>query len=167
MSGNNQTPQTVEVKAAAAAAEDTIQLACFVIDELLCGVDINWVQEINQNLAVTQVPLSPDYVLGIMNLRGRIVTVINLGKKVGLAPCKIGDKSRVIIVDRDDEYIGLLVDGIKDVVTISVSEITHPPANIDIDKGTFFSGACKLGDALISILDVEAVLAEEKKGEKG
>ncbi|MEA3240016.1 MAG: chemotaxis protein CheW [Pseudomonadota bacterium] len=163
MSGNNQTLQTGVEKA---AAEDTIQLSCFVIDELLCGIDIKWVQEINRNLELTQVPLSPDYVLGIMNLRGRIVTVINLGKKLGLTPCKMGGKSRVIIVDRDDEYIGLLVDGIKDVVTIAVSQITPPPANIDLKKGTFFSGACKLEGALISIMDVEAVLAAER-GENG
>lgn len=164
MAGNN---QTLQAGAEKAAAEETIQLACFVIDELLCGIDITWVQEINRNLKLTQVPLAPDYVLGIMNLRGRIVTVINLGKKLGLAPCAMGGKSRVIIVDREDEYIGLLVDGIKEVVTISASQITPPPANIAIDKGTFFSGACKLQDALISILDLEAVLAEEKKGENG
>jgi purine-binding chemotaxis protein CheW len=164
MAGNNQVPQAGMGKS---VAGDTIQLACFIIDELLCGIDIKWVQEINRNLELTQVPLAPDYVVGIMNLRGRIVTVINLGKKLGLAPCSMGGKSRVIIVDRDDEYIGLLVDGIKDVVTISASEITPPPANIDVDKGIFFSGACKLDDALISILDVGAVLAEEKKGENG
>ena len=164
MAGNNQVPQAGMEKS---VAGDTIQLACFIIDELLCGIDIKWVQEINRKLALTQVPLSPDYVVGIMNLRGRIVTVINLGKKLGLAPCSMGGKSRVIIVDRDDEYIGLLVDGIKDVVTISATQITPPPANIDLKKGTFFSGACKLEDALISILDVEAVLTAEKKGENG
>lgn len=164
MAENNQVPQAGKEKT---AADEKIQLTCFMIDELLCGLDIKWVQEINRDLGLTRVPLSPDYVVGIMNLRGRIVTVINLGKKLGLSPCKMGGKSRVIIVDRDDEYIGLLVDGIKDVVTISVAEITPPPANIDIEKGTFFSGACKLGDALISILDVEAVLAAEKKGENG
>ena len=164
MAGNNQVPQAGMEKS---VAGDTIQLACFIIDELLCGIDIKWVQEINRKLALTQVPLSPDYVVGIMNLRGRIVTVINLGKKLGLAPCSMGGKSRVIIVDRDDEYIGLLVDGIKDVVTISATQITPPPANIDLKKGTFFSGACKLEDALISILDVEEVLTGEKKGENG
>jgi purine-binding chemotaxis protein CheW len=164
MAGNNQISQA-EVRKP--EADDAMQLACFMIDELLYGIDIKWVQEINRNLDVTQVPLSPDYVLGIMNLRGRIVTVINLGKKMGFAPCKMGGKSRVIIVDHHDEYIGLLVDGIKDVVIINASQITPPPANIDVNKGTFCSGACKLQDALISILDVEAVLAEEKKRENG
>ncbi len=163
MAGNNQTSQA---EAGKPAADDAMQLACFIIDELLYGIDIKWVQEINRNLDLTQVPLSPDYVVGIMNLRGRIVTVINLGKKLGLTPCSMGGKSRVIIVNYDDEYIGLLVDGIKDVVTIVASQITPPPANIDIQKGTFFSGACKLQDSLISILDVGAVLTE-KKGENG
>ena len=159
--------QLLQTGAEKSAADETIQLACFVVDELLCGIDIKWVQEINRNLKLTQVPLAPDYVLGIMNLRGRIVTVINLGKKLGLVPCAMGGKSRGVIVDRDDEYIGLLVDGIKDVISIAGSQITPPPANIDVQKGTFFSGACKLENALISILDVDAVLAEEKKGENG
>ncbi len=164
MSVNNQVSETGLEKA---ETGNMTQLACFVIDDLLCGIDIKWVQEINRNLELTQVPLAPDYVVGIMNLRGRIVTVINLGKKLGLSPCTMGSKSRVIIVDREDEYIGLLVDGIKDVVTIDASRITPPPANIAIDKGTFFSGAYKSQDSLISILDVEMVLVEESKGENG
>ncbi len=164
MAGNNQMQQD---GMGSPAVDDVAQLACFVIGDLLCGIDIKWVQEINRNLELTQIPLAPDYVVGIMNLRGRIVTVINLGKKLGLPPCQMGAKSRVIIVDRNDEYIGLLVDGIKDVVNIDVSQITPPPANIDVDKGTFFSGASKLQDSLVSILDVEMVLAEESKGENG
>ena len=164
MAGNN---QELQAGIGSPAVDDARQLACFVIGDLLCGIDIKWVQEINRNLKLTQVPLAPDYVVGIMNLRGRIVTVINLGKKLGLPPCHMGTKGRVIIVDRNDEYIGLLVHGIKDVVNIDVSQITPPPANIAVDKGTFFSGACKVQDSLVSILDVKMVLAEENKGENG
>lgn len=139
----------------------TLQLACFKIDELLCGVDISCVQEINRKLEATQVPLAADYVIGIMNLRGRIVTVINLGKKLGLRPCRMGGKSRVIIINRDEEYVGLLVDSIRDVMTVKATEIVAPPANIDGTNGRFFAGACRLQNELISVLDVESVLADE------
>jgi len=140
--------------------DDAFQVACFSINDLLCGVDINWVQEINQNLAVTKVPLAPDYVMGIMNLRGRIVTVINLGKKLGMPPCQLGGRSRVIIVNWNDEHIGLLVDQIKDVVTVVNRDIAPPPANLEGNKGRYFTGAYRHRDELIGILDVKTVFAE-------
>lgn len=143
------------------SGDDTFQIACFSVDDLLCGVDINWVQEISQNLAVTRVPLVPlvpDYVIGIMNLRGRIVSVINLGKKLGLSPCQLGIQSRVIIVNWEDEYIGLLVERIKEVVTLAKQDIAPPPSNLEGNKARYFTGAYRHRDELISILDVKAVL---------
>ncbi|MBW1644760.1 MAG: chemotaxis protein CheW [Deltaproteobacteria bacterium] len=141
--------------------DDSLQLCCFFLGDLLCGIDICWVQEINRNLSLTQVPLAPEYVMGIMNLRGRIVTVINLGRKLGLTPGTLGGRSRVIIVNHREEYIGLLVDRIDDVLTIDSRDIAPPPANMEDRKGKYFTGACKKGHELISILDVEAVLVEE------
>ncbi len=143
------------------SGDDTFQIACFSVDDLLCGVDINLVQEINRNLAITQVPLSREYVVGIMNLRGRIVSVINLGKKLGLSPCQLGIQSRVIIVNWEDEYIGLLVERIKEVVTLAKQDIAPPPSNLEGNKARYFTGAYRHRDELISILDVKAVLTED------
>ena len=148
-------------KAREISGGDTCQIACFLVDDLLLGVDINLVQEINQNLAITQVPLSRDYIVGIMNLRGRIVTVINLGKKLGLSSCQLDAERRVIIVNLEDEYIGLLVEQIKEVVTLANQDIVPPPSNIEGNKAHYFTGAYRHRDELISILDVKAILAEE------
>ncbi len=137
------------------------QLCCFFLGDLLCGIDIRWVQEINRNQVFTRVPLAPAYVVGIMNLRGRIVTVINLGHKLELATGEMGPRSRVIIVNHNEEYIGLLVDRIDDVVAVADRDIAPPPANLEGRKGKYFTGACKKENELISILDVEAVLADE------
>ena len=141
--------------------DEILQLCCFFLGDLLCGINIQWVQEINRNLTLTRVPRSQNYVTGIMNLRGRIVTVINLGRKLELATSEIGNQSRVIIINHLGEYIGLLVDKIDDVVTVNNQDIAPPPANIENQKGKYFTGAYQKQNELISILDVEAVLAEE------
>ncbi|NLW81927.1 MAG: chemotaxis protein CheW, partial [Desulfovibrionales bacterium] len=70
---------------ASKAMTGPVQLACFFIGSALCGIDINAIQEMNRQLEMTRVPQAPAYVLGIMNLRGRIVTIIDLGRKLGLA----------------------------------------------------------------------------------
>ena len=110
--------------------DDLLQLSLFYLDDTLCGININQVQEINEDLTITKVPLSPDYVMGIMNLRGQIITVINLAMKIGLSPSTITPVSRVVIVSSNGEYIGLLVDKIADVITIPKNKIAESPANI-------------------------------------
>ncbi|WP_244150386.1 chemotaxis protein CheW [Desulfomicrobium norvegicum] len=91
---------------------------------------------------MTKVPQAPAYVLGIMNLRGRIVSNIDLGLKLGLAPSKTTETSRIIIVNSRDENIGLLVDRITDVVTSKWRGVESNPSNIKEVKGTagLFSG---------------------------
>ena len=76
---------------------DLLQFSSFYLDGTLCGINIAQVQEINDDLNLTKVPLSPEYVMGIMNLRGQIVTIINLSMKIGFVPSEIGPKSRVVI----------------------------------------------------------------------
>ncbi len=134
-----------------------MQLSCFYISNVLCGVDINAVQEINKNLALTTVPLAPEYVLGIMNLRGQLVTVIDPGRKLELRPAQMGSQARVIIIKWQSEYVGLMVDNITDVYTANLDDIVPPPSNIKGAKGKFFQGVYKTGQELVGILDVEAL----------
>jgi purine-binding chemotaxis protein CheW len=139
----------------------TLQLSCFYISNVLCGVDINSVQEINKNLDLTTVPLAQDYVLGIKNLRGQIVTVIDLGRKLQLRPASLTHQSRIIIIRWNDEYIGLMVDSITDVMAVKISDIVPPPSNIKGAKGKFFQGVYKAGQELVGILDIDALCAIE------
>jgi purine-binding chemotaxis protein CheW len=139
----------------------TVELATFYIGEALCGMDILKVQEINKLMDMTQVPQAPGYVTGILNLRGQIVTVIDLGKKLGLAKKELDDAARNIIVNSDNEYIGLLVSRISDVVEAEWEKVENPPANIGGVQGVYFKGVYKTKDRLIGILDVDRVLAEE------
>ncbi len=139
----------------------TVELATFYIGGALCGMDILKVQEINKLMEMTKVPQSPKYVTGILNLRGQIVTVIDLGKKMGLTATDLTESTRNIIVNSDNEYIGLLVSRISDVVEANWEKVEKPPANIGGVQGAFFKGVFKTKDRLIGILDVNKILAEE------
>ena len=139
----------------------TVELATFYVGSALCGMDILNVQEINKLMEMTKVPQAPDYVTGILNLRGQIVTVVDLGKKLGLTSIEFSDTARNIIVNSDNEYVGLLVSSISDVVDAKWDKVEEPPANIGGVQGVFFKGVFKTKDRLIGILDVHKVLAED------
>nr|MBF0222296.1 purine-binding chemotaxis protein CheW [Desulfobulbaceae bacterium] len=147
---------------------EAIQLSCFYLKDTLCGLNINIVQEINQDLQITKVPLAPDYVVGIMNLRGQIVTVIDQSRKIGFEPSTITDESRVIIVTSQGEHIGLLVDSVSEVLTAPKKEIADPPSNIKGVQGRFFKGVVHTAkNEILALLDVDVVLADEQeKGER-
>ncbi|WP_457571451.1 chemotaxis protein CheW [Desulfovulcanus sp.] len=142
--------------------KSSLQLSCFYIGEALCGIDIDHVQEINKQISFTVVPHAFDYVLGIMNLRGRIVTIIDLGKKLGLGDSRVTEKSRIIIVNSKEEHIGLLVDKITDVIMADWDQVTPSPSNIKGGQGKYFQGVLKLKNKLVAILDIEEVLAVGK-----
>lgn len=146
---------------ATAERRPTVELATFYVGEALCGMDILNVQEINKLMDMTNVPQAPDYVTGILNLRGQIVTVIDLGKKLGLSSTELNDATRNIIVNAGNEHIGLLVSSISDVVEAQWDKVEDPPANIGGLQGNFFKGVFKTQDRLIGILDVNHVLSEE------
>ncbi len=114
-----------------------------------------WVAILN-----TKVPQASDYIEGILNLRGRIVTIIDLGKKLGLAPVSKDKDNRNIIVNSEDEHIGLLVDSISDVALAKKEEIEPAPSNIGGMKGKYFQGVIKTKKQLIGILDIDEVLKE-------
>lgn len=137
-----------------------LELATFYVGKALCGIDILNIQEINKQTEVTAVPQSADYVRGVLNLRGRIVTVIDLGRKIGLDPIVESKDNRNIIVDSADEQIGLLVDRISDVMLADSNRIESPPANIGGIQGKFFKGVFKTEKSLIGILDIAEVLGD-------
>lgn len=139
----------------------TVELATFYVGDALCGMDILKVQEINKMMEMTQVPQAPAYVMGILNLRGQIVTIIDLGKKLGLSAVEVNESSRNIIVSADNEHIGLLVSSVGDVVEADWQRVEPPPANIGGVQGVFFKGVFKMEDRLIGILDADRVLSDD------
>ncbi len=142
------------------AAAQSLEFSTFYVGGALCGINILNIQEINKHFDITQVPQAADYVKGILNLRGRIVTIIDLGAKLGLEPVSETKDNRNIIVNSEDEHIGLLVDAIKDVVSARQDDIEPSPSNIGGVKGKFFQGVLKTEKDLIGILDIDEVLKE-------
>ena len=141
--------------------KSTIELATFYVGEALCGMDILKVQEINKLMEMTKVPQAPDYMIGILNLRGQIVTIIDLGQKLGLGHAEVSNESRNIIVNAPGEHVGLLVTRISDVVMADPDKIEPAPANMSGIQGGFFTGVYKTENKLIGILDVKEVLRIE------
>jgi len=138
-----------------------LQLATFYVGDILLGVDIRQVQEINRQLSVTDVPHSPDYVRGVINLRGDVATVLDLRTILGLPRADVTRESRNLIVQSQGESIGFLVDRISDILTVSSDQINSPPSNVDGMDGALFKGVYTLETELLIILDVDAALAGE------
>jgi purine-binding chemotaxis protein CheW len=141
-----------------------LQFATFHVGELLLGIDIHMVREINRNLSLTRVPHSAPAVQGVINLRGEVVTIIDLRTVLGLPPAAVLRDRRNIIVQADGEQIGLIVDRVADVVTTSADRIDPKPENLrSVDAG-FFSGVFKFDRGLLVILDVAETLAAVAPG---
>lgn len=139
---------------------EELEFSTFYVGGALCGINILNIQEINKHFEITKVPQAPDYIEGILNLRGRIVTIIDLGKKLGLAAVNKGKDNRNIIVNSEDEHIGLLIDSISDVVSARKDSLEPPPSNIGGLKGKYFKGVLKTEKQLIGILNIDEVLKE-------
>lgn len=142
--------------------KDLVELATFLVGDALCGMDILKIQEINKLIDMTTVPQAPSYVLGILNLRGQIITSIDLSQKLGLGKTDLSLDPKNIIVNSHSEHIGLLVKKISDVIPADKDKFEPPPSNMGGIQGEFFTGVYKTEDKLIGILDVEKVLRLEE-----
>lgn len=145
------------------AASGEIEFATFYVGQMLLGIEIRKTEEINRQLELTVVPNGPDYVRGVVNLRGEVVTVVDLRTILGLETAPLSGSSRNVIVRCGNERVGLLVDRVADVVTVQAGEIEPPPANVHGVDGRFFQGIYKLESALLVVLDVNAALSMDSK----
>lgn len=156
------------------------QFATFRLDEQLFGLDVLMVREINQQMDITPVQQSPEYVRGLINLRGRVVTIMDLGVRLGLPARLVGADSHNVILKTNAELasirnhqdgsedlstcadaVGLLADAVGDVVDVDESQIEPPPASVGEISGRYLSGVVKLDGDLLVLLDVDNVLAEK------
>jgi purine-binding chemotaxis protein CheW len=137
-----------------------VDLATFYLGELLLGIDIRLVREINRQLEFTPVPHAPPQVRGVINLRGEVVTVMDLRTILGLDRIDISKQARNVIVHSRAEQIGLLVDRVADTVCTTAEAIEPVPANIHGLDAAMFQGVVRLESELVVILNVEAALAD-------
>lgn len=138
----------------------TVLLATFFVREALCALDAAGIQEVIRLGPLTPVRHAPPEVAGIVNLRGKIVTILDLGLRLGFPKAVPTGDSRIFIIEDRNEFVGLLVDRVDEVVEVERSQWQAPPANVRGAQGRFFQGVYRTGGRVITVLDSVPILAE-------
>jgi len=135
------------------------QFSTFYVSGRLYGIDVTKVQEVVRTLPMTPIPLSEDYVLGLINLRGQVATAIGLQELFGFNEQTDGELMNVVC-KCEGNLISLQVDGIGDVIEVSEENFEPIPQTISTDVRKFMSGVCKVSDKLLSIIDINLVMKD-------
>lgn len=143
-------------------AEDPIlQWVTYQLEDEFYGINVMQVQEVLRLTEIAPVPGAPSYVLGIINLRGSVVTVIDTRARFGLVTKEADESSRIIIVEVAGHVIGMLVDSVAEVVYLHQSDIDIAP-NISDDSSRFIQGVCNREKYLLILVDVNKLLNDDE-----
>lgn len=142
--------------------DELIQLVTFVVGEEEFAVPILAVQEINRMMQITRVPQSPPFVEGVVNLRGKIIPVVDLRKRFGLADKENTGDNRIVVVEVSGRVIGFLVDRVNEVLRIHSKIIEPPPPMVCGIDSEYVQSVGKLDDRLLILLDLERLFAGEE-----
>ncbi len=144
-------------------SDELLQLVSFNIGEEEFGVDILKVQEINRMVDITRVPNAPDYVEGVINLRGKVIPIIDLRHRLNMTQKEVDKDTRIIVVELENKIIGFIVDAVNEVLRINKSITEAPPAMIAGIDAEYITSIGKLEDRLLILLDLERILTTEEK----
>jgi purine-binding chemotaxis protein CheW len=142
-----------------------IQWVTFKLDNEVYGINVMQVQEVLRMTEIAPVPGAPDYVLGIINLRGNVVTVMDTRKRFGLVPTETDDQSRIIIVEAQGNVVGILVDSVAEVVYLRESEIEVAPNVGNDESSKYIQGVCSRDENLLILVDINKLLSEDEWAE--
>ena len=151
---SGQSAQTVE--------DPVLQYVTFKLDHETYGINVMQIQEVLRYTEIAPVPGAPDYVLGIINLRGNVVTVIDTRKRFGLPDSEVSDHTRIVVIEVDSQVIGVLVDSVAEVVYLRQSEIETAPNVGNEESAKFIQGVCNKNGELIILVEFEKMLTEEE-----
>ncbi|MCM8800884.1 MAG: chemotaxis protein CheW [Candidatus Omnitrophica bacterium] len=139
------------------------QLVIFKIGKEEFGVDISQVREIVRLLDITYMPKAPSFIEGVVNLRGQIVAIIDLAKRLGIPSNPRGDSTRIIVIEIEKNTVGMIVDSVSEVLRIPSENIEEIPAIIQTEVPEhYIRGVGKLKDRLLVLLDLNRVLSAEE-----
>lgn len=147
----------VSVHAEATRADN--MLVTLTIADQLCGVPVQSVRDILGEQVITRIPLAPRDIAGSLNLRGRIVTAIDLRRRLGLPDAPPGQPRMSVVAEQGGELYALLVDSVSEVMTLSQSSFERNPPTLPPSWAAFSAGIYRLQDRLLVVLDVGRVLA--------
>ena len=145
------------------ADNPVIQLVGFRLDNEDYAIAITKIQEIILMKPITRIPQVPDFIEGLINLRGSVIPIVNLRKRFGLPPRELDDETRTIVVNVHDKTVGCIVDAVTQVMRINRDQIQPPPLSVLAVNHQYLAGLARLDDRLMIILDIEK-LFERRAG---
>jgi purine-binding chemotaxis protein CheW len=143
--------------------DDILQLVTFHIGDEEFAVDILNIQGINRMVEVTETPNAPDFVEGIINLRGKVIPLINLRKRLGLPSIAWDKSSRFIVVELGDKVLGFIVDSVNEVLRINSNATEPPPSMVAGIRSDFITSVAKYDNRLLILLDLNKILSKDEK----
>lgn len=148
---------------------EEVQLVVFTLrqEDQICeyGVPITKVQEIISMTTPTKMPQTPDFVEGIINLRGKIIPIIDLKKRFDMGKSNITNDTRSVIVEVEGQTVGIIVDEVSEVLRLQVDNIEPPPAVVGGITAEYLTGVGKLDNRLLILLDMDKILTDKEKAE--
>ncbi|MFW5487430.1 MAG: chemotaxis protein CheW [Desulfovibrio sp.] len=142
---------------------ELMQLVTFSIGDEEFGVDILKVQEIIRTMEITKVPKAPLFVEGVINLRGKVIPIIDLRRRFGLETRDHDKNTRIIVIEINNMIVGFVVDSVSEVLRIPASTVEPPPPVVAGLESEYISGVGKLEDRLLILLDLDRLLSSEEK----
>lgn len=144
-------------------SKEILQLVTFRLGKEEYSIDILRVQEIIRHMELTRVPKAPDFVDGVINLRGRVIPVLDLRKRFGLPVSEKTDETRIIVVDISDKTVGFKVDAVSEVLRLAADKVEPPPSLVAGIDSEYIKGVGKMEGRLIILLDVSKILTACEK----
>ena len=145
--------------------DEVLQWVTYKLGEETYGINVMQVQEVLRHTEIAPVPGAPDYVLGIINLRGNVVTVIDTRSRFGLPSSDISDNTRIVIIESDQQVVGILVDSVAEVVYLRSSEIDSAPNVGTEESAKFIQGVSNRDGQLLILVDLNKLLNDEEWNE--
>lgn len=142
--------------------DQVLQWVTFQLEDETYGINVMQVREVLRYSEIAPVPGAPDYVLGIINLRGNVVTVIDTRSRFGLIPGDISDNTRIVIIEAEKQVIGILVDSVAEVVYLRSSEIDSTPSVGTEESAKFIQGVCNRDGNLLILVDLNKLLSDDE-----
>lgn len=156
------------MNAIAEVVEDpVIQWVTFRLDGETYGINVMQVQEVLRMTEIAPVPGAPDYVVGIINLRGNVVTVIDTRKRFGLMATEADDSTRIVIIESDNNIVGILVDSVAEVVNLRGSQIETAPNVGNDESSKYIQGVFSREADILILVDLNKFLSDEEWGDVG
>lgn len=154
------------IKSSVQGSEDPIlQWVTFCLANETYCINVMDVQEVLRYTEISRVPGAPSYVLGIINLRGKVVTVMDTRQRFGLPPAEVNEDTRIVIIESGKQVIGILVDGVAEVVYLRQSEIESPPKVGGDEATNFIHGVSNKNDKLLILVDLSRMLSDDEWAE--